>query len=102
MQFLSRYDFGKERIDSSHRYHQVHAQFAFFVLLRPWGFFIFVSKYHNAPRSVFDAIHAKEYAAEDTVRKIGKRRKGYRSSSSDISLRLPEILLFILSPRRRH
>lgn len=61
---------------------------------RPWSSFIFVSKYHNAPRSIFDAIHAKEYAAEDTARKIGKRRESYRSSSSDISLRLPEILLF--------
>lgn len=41
--------------------------------------------------------------AEDTARKIEKRRGGYRSSSSDIiSLRFSEILLFILSPRRRH
>lgn len=70
------------------------------------GSFIFVSKYHSAPRSVFDAIRAKEYrcAAEDTQHgKLESELLGraptfflisrYHSSPSRRNI----ILLFVLS-----
>jgi len=52
-----RKDAGDERIDGSRRVDTI-------CIFVPRGTFIFVSKYHGAPRSVFDAIRAKEYLCD--------------------------------------
>lgn len=93
----------QKNTDSSRRYHPSKCTICVFVPLSR-GFLIFASKYHDAPRSVFDAIRAKVYRRGRRCSLENWKAAGGGVWSSILHFPIssfslsPEILLFRSSP----